>query len=139
MPRNLGLMRLASLPLTLALSVLIGAGCHQTSGTVGGAPATPERLEAIRAAYAAQRPGTVVGPIIAVLPEQSLAAVGDVPVDRFADGDLLSIIDSSENTLAVARVVRRLPDSVHVKYESSANARPPMEGDIAVRLPFGAP
>lgn len=134
-PKN----RMPALAVACIAAMLALGGCEPTrTQATGAAPATPERLEAIRAAYVAQRPGTVVGPLIAVLPEQSLAAVGDVPVDRFADGDLVSIIDSGENTLAMARVVRRLADSVHVKYESKPNARRPMEGDVAVRLPAGA-
>jgi hypothetical protein len=118
--------------------VAVLAGCHSRTQNVGGAPATPARLEELRAAYTMQRPGTVVGAVIAVLPEQSLLAVGDVPVDRFAEGDMVSIIDSKENTLAIAQVVRRLPDSVHVRYQSRENARAPLEGDIVVRLPLGS-
>lgn len=111
-------------------------GCGTTKRpSQGAAPATPQRLEEIRARYASERPGTIVGPVVAVLPEQGLASLGDVPADRFAEGDLVSLIDSREQTLAIGRVVRRLEDSVHVKYERSPGMRAPVEGDVGVRLP----
>jgi hypothetical protein len=132
--------RAAMYTTVLALAAAAGfalVGCKARTQTVGAAPATPERLAEIRAGYAAERPGTIVGPITAVLPEQSLAAIGDIPPDRFAEGDLVSILDGKEQTIAVARVVRRLDDSVHVRYQSNPNARAPVEGDVAVRLPSG--
>lgn len=127
-------LSLTSLIALIALFAVV-PGCTRTASSVGAAPATPQRLEEIRARYAAERPGTVVGPVIAVLPENNLVAIGDIPTDRFADGDLVSILDSAENTLAIGRVVRRLEDQVHVKYESRGNARTPVEGDVGVRLP----
>lgn len=113
-------------------------GCQTKTNPAGGPPATPARLAEIRESYARQKPGTIVGQVTAVLREQNLLAVGDVPADRFARGDVVSILDGNEVTLAVGRVVRvddKMQDPVHVKYESRADARPPMEGDVVIRLP----
>lgn len=122
---------MASVVMTLCCLV----GCQGTTRSDASAPATDERLEQLRAIYAAERPGSIVGPVVAVMHEQFLAAIGDVPGDAFADGDLVSIIDSRQQTLAVGRVVRRLDQSVHVKYQPQPKMRAPREGDIGVRFP----
>lgn len=120
----------------LFVSAALVGGCTKTTETVGAAPATPAQLESLREMYAAKRPGTIVGSVTAVRPEDSLVAVGDVKADSFLLNDLVSIVDSAENTIAFGHVVRRLEgDGVHVKYESRDNARAPQQGDMVVRFP----
>lgn len=127
--------RLQLLLSTLGLACLGLSGCTNTPATVGAAPATPQQLEAIRAELATKRPGTLAGPIVAVLPEDSLVAASDVPTDLFFIDDLVSIIDSEQNTLAFGHVRAIRGGQVHVQYKSEPSTRAPMEGDLVVRLP----
>lgn len=118
------------------LGVLLSvSGCTNSPETVGAAPATPDQYQAIRAELTSQRAGTQVGPITAVLPEENLASAGDLETDRFFLGDLVSIIDSAQNTLAFGKVKAIRSGEVHVQYTSEPNARPPAVGDLVVRFP----
>ncbi|HZZ42699.1 MAG TPA: hypothetical protein VFE58_07155 [Tepidisphaeraceae bacterium] len=97
-------------------------------------PATAEMTTGIREAYQQKDPSAVVGRVIAVLSEQSLAAVGDVPVDKFKDGDVVTFIDSNQAIIAVGTVVNITADAVHVKYTAQGEmARAPREGDLMVK------
>lgn len=119
----------------MLLAAVLVAGCTKTTGPIGTAPPTPDRVAELRAKITGEHPGAVVGVVTAVLPENSLVAIADVAVDEIRMGDVMSLIDADENTLAHGKVVRRLESSVHVKYESEVNARAPLTGDAAVRLP----
>lgn len=119
----------------LVLAAVAVCGCTKTTTTLGGAAGSQRDLERLRETYAQKDPKVVVGSVVGVLPEESLLAVGNVPVDRFFTGDPLSILDADETTIAFATVVRRSLDTVHVKYTSQPTARAPVEGDLVVRFP----
>ena len=120
---------------TLVLAALTFAGCTKTVTTIGGAAGSQRDLERLRETYAQKDPKVVVGSVVGVLPEENLLAVGSVPLDRFFTGDPVSILDADEITIAFATVVRRAESTVHVKYISQPNARPPVAGDLVVRFP----
>lgn len=119
---------------TLA-AVLVG--CHHQQPPAGppvAPPATAETVKNIREAYQQRDPSTVVGLVIATLPEQNLVAIGDVPVSQFQPGQLVTFIDSNQAIIAVGNVVNTTADAVHVKYQPQGEAsRPPREGDLAVK------
>lgn len=119
---------------TLA-AVLVG--CHHQQPPAGppvAPPATAETVSQIRAAYQQRDPSSVVGLVIATLPDKNLAAVGDVPVNQFKSGDLVTFIDSNQSIIAVGTVVNTTTDAVHVKFQPQGEAsRAPHEGDLAVK------
>jgi hypothetical protein len=128
---------------TLAAAMAVTAaafvgGCahHQAPATQPIAePATPETVQSIRQSYQQRDPSTVVGLVIATLPESNLAAVGDVPVGEFKAGDVVTFIDSNQTTIAVGNVVNTTADAVHVRYEPQGDSpRAPREGDLAVKV-----
>jgi hypothetical protein len=129
------LVRLVGAALSMAVVATVLTGCTRTPTSVGAAPATPEQLDAIRADLTARHPGTVVGTVTAVLPDDGFLAAGDVPTDAFFLYDLVSVLDSQKNTLAFGRVRAIRSDEVHVQYDPQPNARNPMEGDLVVRFP----
>ncbi|MCS7032980.1 MAG: hypothetical protein NZ561_03180 [Phycisphaerae bacterium] len=130
-------MKLRRVGLFLLPCLALLGGCAAKAPPQPAPPATPQQLEQLRASLTSQRPGTIVGIVSAVLPEEKAALISDVPAEQFYINDLVSIVDSAENTLAFGRVVRRLENgrSVHVRYEQQPNARAPAEGDLAVRFP----
>jgi hypothetical protein len=121
---------------TLAAAAAL-AGCQnkqQQAGPPVAPPASAETVRQIRQAFQERDPSTLVGPVIATLPDADLAAVGDVPVDQFKNGDLVTFIDSNQAIIAVGNVVNTTADAVHVKYHPQGDAaRPPREGDLAVK------
>jgi hypothetical protein len=121
--------------LVVAGSVLVG--CHHAAPPATqpiAMPATAENVQEIREAYQKKDKSTVVGLVIAVLPENNLAAVGDVPVGEFKTGQVVTFIDSNQAIIAVGTVVNTTADAVHVKYVPQGEmSRAPREGDPAVR------
>ena len=121
---------------TLAAAAAL-AGCQnkqQQAGPPIAPPATAETAQQIRQAFQQRDPSTLVGLVIATLPDADLAAVGDVPVNQFKNGDLVTFIDSNQAIIAVGNVVNTTADAVHVKYHPQGDvARAPREGDLAVK------
>lgn len=124
---------LATLVVTAA--ALVGCQNHKPPTTQPiAAPATAETVRDIREAFQKRDPSTIVGLVIAVLPENNLAAIGDVPVGEFKTGQVVTFIDSNQAIIAVGTVVNTTADTVHVKYTPQGEmARAPREGDLAVR------
>jgi hypothetical protein len=110
-------------------------GCQAPAPTTQPAPtiATADQLERIRATYKQQNPKVDVGVVQDVLPDKSLAAVGDVDVTTFKNGDIVCFVDVNIQPLCCGQVVRITEHQVHVKYEAPGDGhRAPMQGDIAV-------
>ena len=89
-------------------------------------------VASIRARYQQINAENRVGVVNAVLPESHLAAVGDIPLQDFGIGDVLTFIDAREQPFNSGVVVNATASSLHVKYDASRRA--PREGDLAVRL-----
>ena len=119
----------------VCIVTLLVAGCKSTTvdtkTTVHAA--TPEQIEQIRAAYRQQNPKVQVGVVIDVLPNENLAAMGEVDVSLFHDGDIVCFVDITSAPLVCGKVVRITDSQVHVKYENPApDRRAPMVGDLGV-------
>lgn len=118
--------------LFLTLSII---GCQAPAPTTQPAPtvAGPEEIERIRASYKAQNPHVDVGVVQDVLPAENLAAVGDVNVANYKNGDVVCFIDATTAPLVCGQVVRVTENQVHVKYEDPVTGkRAPMRGDLGV-------
>jgi PBP1b-binding outer membrane lipoprotein LpoB len=120
---------------TLAAAVLVGCqNKQQQAGPPVAPPATPQTVRDIRQSYQKAAPSTVVGLVIATMPESNLAAIGDVPVSQFKPGEVVTFIDSNQAVIAIGTVVNTTTDAVHVKYQPQGEAaRPPRQGDLAVK------
>jgi hypothetical protein len=119
--------------LALAGALFLTTGCKSSSQSTAPPP-TPQQLEEMRNTFGRGHPDVRVGEVIAVLPSSHLAQVADVPLKDFTVGDIISFIDSSDNTVAMGRVEAVKPDSLIVHYDVSAqNGRDPLIGDAAVR------
>jgi len=119
----------------ICIVALLVMGCKSTTvetrQTVHAA--TPEQIAQIRAAYRQQNPKVEVGVVLDVLPNENLAAMGDVDVSLFHDGDIVCFVDPTSAPLVCGKVVRITDSQVHVKYENPpADRRAPMVGDLGV-------
>lgn len=123
----------AGLVVAGALSLAV-VGCQKKAEQTA-VPATPDALEMIRQQIKATNPNAFVGQVVATLPDGKFAAVGDVPVAEFREGEVISFIDVSKRPLAHG-VVRAIgPDTLHVEIEQvEPGGRAPQVGDIAYRF-----
>ncbi len=131
-------MPMARLAAALIVTTMLLAGCRseapQQTVVVPPAP-TPVSAE-LRQRLATRAPDAVIGRVIAVLPDNRLAAVGDVPVTSFKREDVVTFIGSEDVTLVSGTVVEVLADAVHIRYELPADGqRAPAVGDLAVKFP----
>jgi hypothetical protein len=128
------LRRWAGTVLTAALL----AGCAPKRAAVSdpvAPPASPETLRTIREHFQQADPDARVGVVVATLPESRLAAVADVEVREFREGDAITFIDTMERTLVNGRILEITNNQLNVKYEKpGSEERAPREGDLAVRL-----
>jgi hypothetical protein len=122
---------------TIALGLLMSggllAGCAQKP-----APApmprvpTSQQVSEMRDAFKKVSPSARVGIVTAVLADQSLAMVGDFPVDGVRAGDIISFVDADEQAIAHGDVIEIRDGKVIVHFQAAARA--PMVGDAAVKF-----
>jgi hypothetical protein len=112
----------------------LAAGCQSKKPPMlNGAPPSQDQVARIRESFQTQNPRTRVGVVVDILPNQSLAAVGDVQISDFYVGETICFVDANSNPIVCGVVQRITADQVHVKYEAPAvGHRLPMVGDIAV-------
>ncbi len=125
--------RMVALPIVAALCLL--SGCQAPVKDSAAPPADEETLRLVRQSFTASDPTAIVGLVIAVLPDQMYAAVGDVDVKDFSEGDAISFIDSDKKFLVNGVVKKVTADALHIQYVPPApNSRAPKVGDLAVRF-----
>jgi hypothetical protein len=133
--------RLTLLACAVALS---GCGPMNGDGTEGDAmpasAADPQAVENIREKYRRAYPESQVGVVVETLDDMPLAAVAELPAPAsMRANEVVTFLDRHERVLTTGTIVRILPDSVHVRYDSPPRSgREPRRGDIMVRTPFGA-
>jgi hypothetical protein len=125
--------RTMKLILTLALMAVV-AGCQSHKPPMlNSAPPSQDQIAQVRDSFTAQNPKTRIGVVVDILPNQNLAAVGDVQISDFYIGESVCFIDANSNPVVCGTVQRITADQIHVKYEAPAvGHRAPMVGDIAV-------
>jgi hypothetical protein len=111
-------------------------GCRaQVATTEPTTPADEMSLTRIREAFKRIDPQSQVGPVIAIVPEDRLVAIGDVTVRDFIVGETIIFIDADSNPLVSGTVNNVLGDTVHVRYDPpTADRRAPRVGDLAVKV-----
>jgi hypothetical protein len=95
-------------------------------------PPSPQDAAAARGRIMQSDPNARVGIVAAVAPETHLAAVGDLPLQDFAIGDVLTFIDAAEKPFNNGTVVNASSQYLHVRYE--ADRRAPRVGELAVHF-----
>jgi len=128
--------------LTFALS---GCGPLNGDGTssndaMPASAADAQTVQSIRDKYFRAYPESQVGVIIAMLKDEPLAAVGDLPsTANLRENLIVTFLDRDERVLTTGTIVRVLQDSVHVRYDPPPRSgRTPRRGDIMVSTPSGA-
>jgi len=122
---------------TVVIVALAVAGCSPMQGAEQKVPASRATANEIREAYQRINPANRVGVVIAILPKENLAAVGDIAIADFQLGDTLVFIDTNERPLRYyGTVVNIVDNALHLKYErlERGGGREPRPGDLAVRL-----
>lgn len=121
----------------LALVVGMSAGCRPKAAPPGATlppPADAQMVQELRQSYQRIHPGTRVGLVTAVAEDITLAAVGDIDLKSFRNGDIITFIDTNQLPIANGTVVNITPDALHVKYTPAPDGRAPRKGDLAVSL-----
>jgi len=130
--------RRSIVPLSLALLLIAGslAGCKskakQEADAAGKLASGEQAAAQIREKYQRLNPKNRVGVVVAVRSESNLAAVGDIPIQDFGVGDVVTFIHANEEPFNSGVVVNATADALHVRYESGK--REPKVGDLVVRL-----
>lgn len=80
-------------------------------------------------------PTALVGQVNEVEPDKNTASVGNIPTTDVKEGDILTFLDGNQKTLTTGKVIRVLPDALHIRYDAPLpEGRPPVVGDLAVRF-----
>jgi uncharacterized lipoprotein YajG len=122
---------------SIALSTLLLVGCaNKKKITDPTYPATANMLAQVRAHAQRVDPSARVGLVTDSDPRNKLVAVSDINPADFAIDQNVSFVDSRENALTSGTVVRILPNSIHVRYDSPTRtgAHAPRQGDIMIRF-----
>jgi hypothetical protein len=121
-------VRFALLPLALGL-----IACDSTPITQAP-PVTSEQLNSMQEEFQRTDPDARVGMVTAVLPSANLVSVGDVSVNDFTVGDVISFLDSNGKLLAMGKVEAIERSSLDVRYDpATVHHHNPQAGDVAVR------
>ena len=119
---------LVSCGLVLGLGNLTGCA-SKTPSEPQAAP--PEKIATLRESIQKNKPGSLVGPVIATY--QLYAAVADIPVKEVKLGQTITFVDPDGNPINNGTVASILDDTIHVKFDPTGK-RPVQRGDLAVIL-----
>jgi hypothetical protein len=121
--------------MSLCVVVLL-AGCRRDLVPGPDAPAiNEERFAELREFYATMDPPAQLGIVTDVLPEHRLAAVGQIDLGPFREGQAISFMDSNERLIAHGYIERITSRELHVRYEAPGREeREPRVGDMAIRF-----
>jgi hypothetical protein len=131
------LMPLARCISVAAFTIFALAGCRQPPQPAAPQAApSPQRAAAIREQLMQEAPNILIGEVVEVYAEGQLAAVSNVPVDRFMPGDIVTFINADKDPIATGQVLKISGNQLHIRYEPTQNGRAPQVGDLAVRIPL---
>lgn len=128
----------ATAGILLLVLLLAVAGCRRQdrpAATEAELPPEPIDYPAAKARLQQMDPTAKVGRVIVVLPDERMAAVGDINVQAFQRGDTLQIVGADDQPIASAVVLTIVDDVLHVRYTPvGEGGRRPYVGDIAIRF-----
>jgi len=97
-------------------------------------PFSQQEMVSRRESLRKLKPDARVGLVKSVLGSNSTAGIGDVDVKDFTKGDVISFIDSNDNTVSMGSVIGVEGNLLIVHYDVNAGGRAPLEGDLAIRM-----
>jgi hypothetical protein len=110
-------------------------GCQTPPKPAPTPPTTEETVRLMRQYFTAADPKAIVGLVTAVLPDEMYAAVGDVDLKDFTEGEAITFIDTNKKFLTNGIVKKVTASALHVQYEAPGpGSRAPQLGDLAVRF-----
>jgi len=127
------MLRLSLVASTLICAALLGCQSDAENPSTPPHAVTHQELLAIRQSFQRADPAVRVGLVMASDVPARLAAVGDVDVNDFHGGDVVSFLDSNRATLSLGTVDSVVNDMVIVRFEVQPGGRAPQAGDLAVR------
>lgn len=119
------------------LGLVCLAGCKtKTDEPQAPAPApVPVVEDDVKARLQRLEPNALIGRVTAILAEDRLAAVGEVPPQDFSVGDVVVFYGASEQVVGHGKVVKADATLLHVKFEEpAAGQRAPAVGDLVIRF-----
>jgi hypothetical protein len=134
----MNLPRRASRLLVVLIILLAVAGCRRKElPTTVQAELPPREVNYPEAKARIQKgdPSAKVGRVVAVLPDESMASVGDIDVQAFERGAPIQFLGADDQPVASGIVLSVVNDTLHVKYTPvGQGGRRPYVGDLAIRL-----
>jgi hypothetical protein len=119
---------IALLPITMLMTA-----CQKENPKLAG-PIDPQQFPAIRDSYTKANTNARVGLVTAVLPDQRLAAVSNVPLNDFKVGDVITFVDANGKILDNGMVKAIGKNSLHVLYDAPGPGQfAPRVGDLGIR------
>jgi hypothetical protein len=113
--------------------LVLATGCATRPKTAPmSSPPTAEQAAMFRESFMKVSPTAKVGIVGAILEGESLLMINDMPTDGVNPGDVVSFVDSTQNTIANGKVVEVLGNKVAASY--TAATRAPVTGDVAVKF-----
>ena len=111
------------------------AGCASKPAKSTSPQASEDTLRLVRQSMTASDPNVLVGLVVAVLPDKKYAAIGDLDMKDFHEGDPVTFIDANKKFITNGLVRHIGPDQIDVEYEMPMATSPaPQKGDLAVRF-----
>lgn len=118
--------------------VLVGlfTGCTQKPAPAPIVTADPGTFARVRDDIQRMDSNARVGMVTEVSPADNGAAAGEIVTDGLKEGDVVTFLDGAQNPLTTGKIIRVLPDAIHVKYDAPlSTGRLPVVGDMVVRFP----
>jgi hypothetical protein len=98
-------------------------------------PTDVAMVAAVRQQILQNDPYVIVGFVTQTLPRERFAAVGDVPLDQFRVGQIVTFMDIRQKPLTRGVIRRITSTELHVEYDKPPfGARAPRVGDLALRF-----
>jgi hypothetical protein len=127
-----------TLLVALIVPLVAVAGCQRKRmPTSTDAELPPRQVDYPEAKARLQKldPGANVGRVIAVLPDERMASIGEINVQEFQRGQTIQIIGADDQPVASGVVLNIVNDTLHVRYNPvGEGGRRPYVGDIAIRF-----
>ena len=127
--------------LTVLVMVLPG-GCRRKSmptTTEAELPPRPVNYPEARARLQKKDPSARMGRVIAVLPDERMASIGEINVQEFQRGEAIQILGAEDQPVATGVVLSIVNDTLHVRYTPvGEGGRRPYVGDLAIRFSMPA-
>lgn len=124
----------------ISLSIVLIGGCTTRESRTATDRVDAAIVASARAQLTRADPSAIVGVVMQSLPRERFAAVGDVPVDEFRVGEVVTFIDVEQRQLTHGVVRRITSDTLHVEFEPPPRGgRAPRVGDLAVRFKSTVP